>query len=654
MKKLLLAICVALAACGGAKPAPEAPKAPADAKVTSTPAVQPDAQKGVDAPSEDDSPIPIGKDDPSWGSRMALVTIVEMTDLQCPFCAKAHGTMRALEEKYGPDKLRIVWKHRPLPFHPNARPAAEWAQAVFATAGSDAFGCFVGKAFDGQQKMGADAYRAWAADCGANASRVDADVASKRWSAKIDDDGKLADKLGANGTPTFYVNGVKITGAQPLDKFTRAVDELLSISQQLLDKGAPRDRLYVIASTVLMQAAQEEEEGEPKEDTTTVYKVPVDKSPARGPAAAPVTIVEFSDFQCPYCKRAEETLVQIRQKYGDKVRFVWKDEPLAFHPRAEPAAEIAREARAEKGDAAFWEVHDLLFASQPKLDDEDLLAVAKKAGLDPAKARAAIQSKRHKKDIDRDADMADDFDANGTPHFFINGRRLVGAQPYDKFAAIIDEELKKADAARARGVLATAMYDELTKSGKGPREPEKKAAPAAPANAPFRGSAQATVTIQEFSDFQCPYCKRAEDTMKEVLQAYPGRVKIVWRNMPLSFHEDASLAAQASMEAYAQKGNDGFWKMHDLMYEHQADGGLKRDALDGYAKQLGLDMKRWGSALDGGTHKAAVDKDGKAGSDAGVNGTPAFFINGYFISGAQPMAKFRKVVDRALSEAAKR
>ena len=109
------------------------------------------------------------------------------------------------------------------------------------------------------------------------------------------------------------------------------------------------------------------------------------------------------------------------------------------------------------------------------------------------------------------------------------------------------------------------------------------------------------------------------------------------------------------MEAYKQKGNDGFWKMHDLLYANQPSkeqqDGLKRPTLDSYAQQLGLDMDKWKAALDSQAHKAEVDADAKAGNDAGISGTPAFIINGYFINGAQPFAKFRKVIEKALAEA---
>jgi protein-disulfide isomerase len=159
----------------------------------------------------------------------------------------------------------------------------------------------------------------------------------------------------------------------------------------------------------------------------------------------------------------------------------------------------------------------------------------------------------------------------------------------------------------------------------------------------------------EFSDFQCPFCKKSEDAVNDVMKNYGDKIKFVWRNMPLGMHHDAPLAAQASMEAYKQKGPDGFWKMHDLLYANQPDknksDGLKREALDSYAQQLGLDMNKWKAALDTQSHKAEVDADAKAGNDVGITGTPAFLINGYYINGAQPYPKFRKLIERALAEA---
>jgi protein-disulfide isomerase len=122
--------------------------------------------------------------------------------------------------------------------------------------------------------------------------------------------------------------------------------------------------------------------------------------------------------------------------------------------------------------------------------------------------------------------------------------------------------------------------------------------------------------------------------------------------MPLPFHADAPLASQAAQEAFAQKGNKEFWKFHDKLFEAQGgEEGLKRPNLEKIAGELGLNMDKFKAALDSGTHKAKVEGDTKIGNDAGINGTPAFVINGYYLSGAQPAAAFKKLINRALKDA---
>ncbi|HVJ91558.1 MAG TPA: thioredoxin domain-containing protein, partial [Labilithrix sp.] len=237
---------------------------------------------------------------------------------------------------------------------------------------------------------------------------------------------------------------------------------------------------------------------------------------------------------------------------------------------------------------------------------------------------------------------------SGTPHFFVNGRRLVGAQPFEKFQKIIDEELKKFDDLKGK-VAAKDYYDHLMKDAKGAPEPEKKQAPPVPAGSAWKGGKDAKVVIQQWSDYQCPFCSRVEGTVSEITKNYGDKVKIVWRDKPLPMHPDAPLAAEAAREALKQKGPDGFWKMHAKMFSNQQK--LKREDLEGYAKELGLDMDKFKSALDSHAHKPAVDADDKAGTDIGISGTPAFLINGYYVSGAQPYAKFKKLIDRALAEA---
>jgi protein-disulfide isomerase len=140
--------------------------------------------------------------------------------------------------------------------------------------------------------------------------------------------------------------------------------------------------------------------------------------------------------------------------------------------------------------------------------------------------------------------------------------------------------------------------------------------------------------------------------VKQILDTYGDKVKFVWRHKPLPMHSDAPLASEAAVEAQKQKGNEGFWKMHDLLFQNQSTpDGLKRPALEKYAEQMGLDMTKFKASLDGNTHKAQVEADSKVADAAGIGGTPAFVINGYFVSGAQPFQKFKKAIDLAMREA---
>jgi protein-disulfide isomerase len=162
---------------------------------------------------------------------------------------------------------------------------------------------------------------------------------------------------------------------------------------------------------------------------------------------------------------------------------------------------------------------------------------------------------------------------------------------------------------------------------------------------PSRGSAQAAVTIVEFADFQCPYCSRAAATIEKVLAAYDGKVRLVFRHFPLSFHDKAPKAAEAGACADEQ---GKFWEMHDALFGSQE---LEPDALKAQARRLGLDAAKFEECLDSGRMAALVKRDLVAGQKAGVTGTPAFFINGRVLSGAQPEDAFHRVIDQELEAA---
>lgn len=175
---------------------------------------------------------------------------------------------------------------------------------------------------------------------------------------------------------------------------------------------------------------------------TSVQKVNVPISPddpIKGNLEAKVTIVEFSDFQCPFCGRVEPTLKQIFQTYGDQVRLVYKHYPLPSHQYAQGAAQASLCAK-EQGK--FWEYHDLLFENQEKLTVSDLKKYAQELGLKQDQFNSCLDSKKYQSQIGADLRAGQAAGVSGTPAFFINGQLVSGAQPFENFKAVIDQELK--------------------------------------------------------------------------------------------------------------------------------------------------------------------------------------------------------------------
>jgi protein-disulfide isomerase len=161
---------------------------------------------------------------------------------------------------------------------------------------------------------------------------------------------------------------------------------------------------------------------------------------------------------------------------------------------------------------------------------------------------------------------------------------------------------------------------------------------------PALGPAEAAVTIVEFSDFQCPFCERAIPVLKELRERYPNDVRVVYRHFPLdSIHPRARPAAEASLCAHDQ---GKFWPYHDKLFENPA--ALADDDLRRYATELELDADRFERCVAERPHREAVEADAAAASEAGVNGTPAFFVNGIFIEGAQPASTFIELIDAEL------
>ena len=636
---------------------PAAPATPGSATPTTGPASAAVVYRQSSGAQATSPEIPVDVRDAVWGSAQAPCTIVTFQDLQCPFCGRSWETLKVLEQKYGRDRLRFVYKHFPLPFHDDALPSARVAQAVYELKGSGAFRDFVSKVFDLHGAIDDGRLRAMAMAEGVSNQALDdllLDQKSSVWK-KLDDDAVLARLLSVQGTPHFFVNGARIVGAQPVEEFVRVVDKELAAADALHGSGTRAEDVYATRVKANLALEPEEERvagggnpGAPSDADTTVYQVPVDHQPVEGPSDALVTVVEFIDYQCPFCRHVEATREQLSKQYGSQVRFVIRHNPLPFHARALPAARLAIEAFKEKGNPAFWEMHRQLLGAD-ELDDGKLLAIADSLKLDHNRAKRVIEAAAHQDVLDGDESLAATLKASGTPHFFINGIRLSGAQPLEAFRRVIDEQLEKARELVKHGTRPGAVYATLMKKAVQPDPFEHKSVPAPTPKNPQRGAAAAPVVIDAFMDFQCPFCGRLLPTLAELERDFPGKVRIVYRSRPLPFHKQARPAAEAALEAFRQRGNAGFWKMFDRLFDVQGVyGAFELPELERYAKEQGLDVERFRRALNEHDHEAEIAADESVADREDISGTPACVINGIFISGAQPVGSFKQAVRAAL------
>ena len=355
-----------------------------------------------------------------------------------------------------------------------------------------------------------------------------------------------------------------------------------------------------------------------------------------------VTLVEFSEFQCPYCSKIVPTINEILKTYGDDVRVVFKHNPLPFHKDAGPAAEAAMAAN-EQGK--FWEYHDVLFANMRALSADKLEEYAAQVGLDMAKFKEVMASGKYKEKIKADQKLAGEVSARGTPNTFVNGRQVTGARPFADFKKLIDEEIVKAKALIAKGVARKDVYAETIKNGKVFKPLEDKAHNFTATPIATLGNADAKVKVYEFSDFQCPYCSRVGKPLKDLVAAYKGEVAVVFKHFPLSFHKEAMPAAKASIAA-GQQGK--FWEYHDKLFAEQKSlRGATDETFFKWAEEMKLDMAKFKASFNDPATAAMVKADMEEGRKAGLRGTPSVYINGrkFQPQRGYSVSAFKSVID---------
>jgi protein-disulfide isomerase len=434
---------VAQAPVASGEPAKTAESAPPEA----APEAVPESPRGNGLPGPDTVyKVEVGES-PVKGPKDAKVTVVLWSDFECTRCAQFESEVLDTVAASWPKDVRIVWKFRPIPDHPGAMLASEAALA----AGQEGKFWQMRDVLFSNPSFERATLEAHAAKLGLDLARFRSALDERNFSAQVAEDLDLSERIAIRNLPTLFVNGRRLEyggggRGQPsavlsAETLRASIQEALTEADQRLKQGVAREQLYAsLIAGGLEDLGPRLSELPPLPQG--VYQVDVGDSPVRGPKDAPITIVTFSDFQCPYCTRLEKTLARVREHYGDRVRIVWKDAPgTEYHKEAMGAHEAAR-AAGEQG--RFWEMHDLIFSRPYVLHRAMFEKYATELGLDLEKFRAALDGGKFQAAIREEIEYGVSIAGpSGTPTVFVNGRLMPGAFPFESFRQVIDEELAR-------------------------------------------------------------------------------------------------------------------------------------------------------------------------------------------------------------------
>ncbi len=617
----------------------------------------------------------------------AKVTVIEISDFECPFCSRGANTVNQVKAAYK-DKVRVQFVNLPLSFHRNARPAGI---AALAAHRQGKFWQMHDKLFGNQRGLTKDNFRKFAKELGLDVAKFDKDLADPALAKMVDQDTAIANGLGVRGTPGFFVNGVNISGAQPFENFKKIIEQEITKANDELGKGTKLADLHAkmwrknnpaLADNAIKWLINNQDppanapppppppaakRQKPPEDKT-VWKAKVaGHEPAKGPKDALVYIVEYTDFECPFCSRVRPSLKEIEKSYGDKVRLVFKNQPLPFHKKAFKAAEAALCAHKQ---GKFWEMEERLFTNQSALARPQLSDHAKAVGLNVAKFDKCVDSSATKKLVLQDQEMAERIKASGTPAFYINGRKVSGAQPFSAFKKVIDEELAKAQKLADSGTPRARVYEKAIENGKEIIPPpvlDSRVASFDYNGSPIYGDKNAKVKVVVYKDFECPFCGRVSAPLKALEKANRGKVAIVFKHFPLSnqcnrgmsrdMHPGACQAAYWSFAALEQgKFNEFESMVFNNMRNMMPKGGDLATRLKGqeanlrkYAQQIGMNVDTAASYVKARKWEAKLQKDIQEASAANVRGTPSIYMNGRAYNGPMNPAKMGDTVAKLIA-----
>jgi protein-disulfide isomerase len=287
------------------------------------------------------------------------------------------------------------------------------------------------KLIENQKDLSRPRLLAFASEVGLDVPRFTKDIDAGAYQAAITRETQEVVGIGATGTPATFVNGRFVSGAKAFEIFQGMIDEEIAWAK------AGNRPAFTKGTNVRQATASVAAKGP---DPSKIYDLPAGNSPSRGPKDAPVTILHYTDFQCPVCKRVAPTLDQLAAAYPKQVRIVYKMHPLNIHAQATIAAEAALAANAQ---GKFTEMHDKLFDRQASLSRETILSVAKEIGLDMDRFTKDLDTHAFLPVVETETKEVVAIGSTATPTSFINGRFVVGAQPLEIFRKLVDEELAK-------------------------------------------------------------------------------------------------------------------------------------------------------------------------------------------------------------------
>ncbi len=398
------------------------------------------------------------------------------------------------------------------------------------------------------------------------------------------------------------------------------------------------------------RCAQDDLTGPAVLDDDTRYEVQLrGDEPSRGPGDALVTVIEFADYQCPYCAKAREPLEQALSKFDEDVRLLYKHFPLPGHRMALPAAKAAWAAHQQ---GKFWEMHAELFEANASVKNIGARAAA--MGMDEAQFLRDFGSPDAAKAVDDDMLAGAKLGVTGTPVFYVNGHRYVGFRDKGQWTEVLEYELDLAERVVDEGTPRAEVYAAFMKGAvkqRRSRDPNPPTPPAKPGGLdpdvtypvdvegrPSMGPPDALVTVAVFSDFQCPYCSRIAPTLHELFEVEHD-VRIVSMQLPIPSHPQARDAAKAALAADLQ---GKYWEMHDALFESK--DAVRSGDFASIAEAVGLDVAKFEADMADPQVEAQIAADVALARELDIRSTPATFVNGHYVRGAVPLKTLRQAV----------